>query len=65
MVGTKGLAVPQYEIVVKFTSLIMVGIRMSELVIWGFDVAIGDLKTKTTENEITFFSCVCNNEDLL
>lgn len=28
---------------------------MSELLIWGFDVAIGDLKTKITENESTFF----------
>jgi len=54
MVGTKGSAIPQYEIVIKFTSLIMVWIKMSELMIWGFDVAIGDLKTKITENESTF-----------
>jgi len=38
---------------------------MSVLLIWGFDVAIGDMKTKITENESMFFSCICNNEDLL
>jgi len=28
---------------------------MSEFLIWGFDVTIGDMKTKITENESTFF----------
>jgi len=28
---------------------------MSELLIWGFDVAIGDMKTKIPENESMFF----------